>query len=76
MVWWCTKHEQHSCDDVCWKCDHDHDQPYIDAFNAGWDARQELYSSEATEEKKDEQLAAWKIKNQSLLLCTLRGVHE
>jgi len=42
MPWWCDKHKQHSCDDICWKCDSDHDQPYIDAFLAGWDSRHEI----------------------------------
>lgn len=67
MIWYCYKHEQHSCDAICWKCDRDHDQSYIDAFNAGWDARQALYNSESTEEKKDEQLTEWKRNNKSLL---------
>lgn len=75
MVWWCNKHERHSIDDVCWGCNKDHDQPYIDAFNAGWDARNALYSSESTEERKQEQLIEWKRNNQSLH-HKLKGVHE
>ncbi len=76
MVWWCTEHEQHSCDDICWKCDRDHDQPYLDAFKAGWDARHELYSSDSSEEKKQEQLEEWMRINHSLLRRRLRGIHE
>jgi len=75
MVWWCDKHKQHSCDDICWQCEQDHDQPYIDAFNEGWEARHELYSSEASEEKKKEQLELWKSNNKSLLHVRLKGSH-
>ena len=78
MPWWCEKHKQHSCDDICWKCDNDHDQPYIDAFNAGWDARHEtrFTTDETPDEKKQAQLLEWKIKNKSLLLTRLRGTHD
>lgn len=77
MPWWCDKHKQHSCDEVCWKCDQDHDQPYIDAFNSGWDARHNSrFLDDSVEEKKDADLLAWKIKNQSLLLRRLRGTHD
>ena len=83
MPWWCNKHEQHSCDDVCWQCDRDHDQPYIDAFNAGWDARHEIevdagttFTGDESEAKKAADLLEWKIKNESLLLTRLRGTHD
>lgn len=83
MPWWCNKHEQHSCDDICWQCEQEHDQPFIDAFNAGWNARHEIevdagtaFTGEASEEKKHLQLLEWKIKNQSLLHTRLRGTHD
>ena len=83
MPWWCDKHKQHSCDEVCWQCDNDHDQPYIDAFNSGWDARHEVevdagntFTGEASENKKAADLLEWKIKNKSLLHTRLRGTHD
>lgn len=76
MPWWCDKHNQHSTDDVCWQCDQDHDQPYIDAFLAGWEARHILYSNESSDEKKQEQLRKWKENNKDLLHTRLRGTHD
>ena len=76
MVWYCNKHKQHSCDDVCWKCDQEHDIKYIDAFNAGWDARESEYSSDATPEKRKEHLAKWKEENKNLLRRRLKGSHD
>jgi hypothetical protein len=76
MVWWCDKHSQHSCDDICWQCEQEHDQPYIDAFNAGWEARHELYSKEDFEKKKKEHLEIWKSDNKPLLHVKLRGSHD
>ena len=75
MVWYCHKHSQHSIDDACWKCDKEHDQPYIDAWLAGWDARHELENN-IDENERENQLHEWKLKNSHLFRTRLRGTHD
>jgi hypothetical protein len=73
MVWYCNKHKRHSIDDVCFQCDEDAIQPQVDAWLAGWDARHNLYSSDASHEKRDEQLSEFK---NTLRHGRLKGSHE
>ncbi len=73
MVWYCTKHKQHSIDDVCYQCDEDSMQPQLDAWREGWEARHNIYSSDASEEKLQEQLAEFKS---TLRHSRLKGTHD
>ena len=73
MVWYCHKHSQHSIDDVCWRCDEDAMQPQLDAWREGWEARHNIYSNEASEEKLQEQLAEFKA---TLRSGRLKGTHD
>ena len=74
MVWWCNKHEQHSIDDICWKCDNDRAQPLKDAFLAGWSARDNLFkpANKRWDEKRDEALNQFINKRK----YKLRGIHD
>lgn len=76
MVWYCRKHEQHSIDDACWRCDQEHDQPYIDAWLAGWQARHSVPHGDHSQEQMEKDLAKWKNENSHLLHTRLRGTHD
>jgi len=73
MVWYCYKHKQHSIDDVCWKCDEEAIQPLLDAWREGWEARHNIYSSDASEEKLEEQMAEFRT---TLHRGGLKGTHD
>jgi hypothetical protein len=72
MVWFCNKHKCHSIDDVCRQCDEEAIQPQVDAWLAGWESRDSMYSSEA-DEFKESQLAEFK---NTLRHGRLKGTHD
>ena len=74
MVWWCTKHEQHSIDDLCPGCNRDNVHQRDDAFLAGWAARDNLFrpANKRWDEKRDEALNQFINKRK----YKLRGIHD